>query len=111
MSKEELLKEYVPKTENLLSNYKEYMAMIKNDDVGDIKRKHVAIQLKKVNTAMEVLSERDKMLIELRYLENLTHDKIAEVLLVNVSSVYRLKKKILKTITPIIFAYEFNFEI
>lgn len=60
-------------------------------------------EIKRIDNVLEVLTEREKKLIELRYFENLTHTKIAETLSVDVSTIYRCKKEIIDKLIPLIF--------
>lgn len=54
--------------------------------------------IKRVDNVLEVLSDYERNLIELRYFKKLTHFKIAEILDVDVSTVYRNKKEIINKI-------------
>jgi RNA polymerase sigma factor (sigma-70 family) len=59
--------------------------------------------IKRVDNALEVLSDNERKLIELRYFQNLTHFKIAEILKIDVSTVYRNKKEIINKLMNVMF--------
>ena len=59
--------------------------------------------IKRIDNALEVLTERERKLIELRYFKNLTHFKVAEILEVDVSTIYRNKKEIINKLSSVMF--------
>ncbi|ASN68270.1 hypothetical protein 10S11_8 [uncultured Caudovirales phage] len=58
--------------------------------------------IKRVDNALEILTDYEYKLIELRYFQNLTHFKVAEVLEVDVSTIYRNKKEIINKLMKVI---------
>lgn len=101
---------YIKNTEELLKNYTKYMAMIKNDVLDPKERKHIAIQLKKVNNALEVLPDRDKFIIEEYYFKKNQLKCISSIVNLEESYLSSYKKEILKEIAPIIFVAELAYE-
>jgi len=59
--------------------------------------------IKRIDNALEVLTNYEHKLIELRYFKNLTHFKVAEILEVDVSTIYRNKKEIINKLSSVMF--------
>ncbi|PIH05225.1 sigma factor-like helix-turn-helix DNA-binding protein [Clostridium combesii] len=102
--------EYIKKTENLLKNYKEYMVMIKNDALDPKERKHIVLQLKKVNNVLEILSEEEKNIINLVFFNKLPYKEVGNILGLCESTIGYKKKDLIKKIAPIIFVAELSYE-
>ncbi|EJE7236787.1 sigma-70 family RNA polymerase sigma factor [Clostridium botulinum] len=59
--------------------------------------------IKRIDNALEALTDRERKIIELRYFKNLTHFKVAEILEVDVSTIYRNKKEIINKLSSVMF--------
>ncbi|RXI55271.1 sigma-70 family RNA polymerase sigma factor [Clostridium tetani] len=59
--------------------------------------------IKRVDNALELLTDYEHKLIELRYFKNLTHFKVSEILEVDVSTIYRNKKEIINKLSSVMF--------
>lgn len=59
--------------------------------------------IKRVDNVLEVLSERERILIEMRYFNKVSYFKIAEALDLDVSSIFRIRRETIDKITSLLF--------
>lgn len=59
--------------------------------------------IKKIDNALEILSAKERQLIDLKYFDGLTHMDISETLQCDISTIYRIKKQIINKLIPLIF--------
>lgn len=114
----------IERLEDMLYNYRGNLSKIKSIgiDIDNFKgneaelkrmknlRIHTENEIKRINNALSVLTERELKLIELHYFNNIQYKDVSVALNISPEYCSMFKKRTLKQLVPIVFVGEINLE-